>query len=409
MEVLEPEESRGQGMIIQSSNLSMSSGRVYSTYTQKTGSISAERSTISVNAGNMGQYAALINSAQADTQSDGTKSGSSSTGNDDENNTAISFSDILEDEATESMTQSMLGLRSGTTSNVSMVDYKETIEKIRMKCIDYLMLIFFGKDSKQYTDYSDQNSSQDTSPITYDSSSLASTTQLYDVYTVKQTMTETYSEFELTNFNVQGTVVNADGTEIPINLSVGMSRSFSQEMQTSVTMQQVTMLDPLVINLDTNIASLADQKFEFDLDQDGILDTISRLNSGSGYLAYDVNEDGTINDGSELFGTSSGDGFADLAVYDEDHNGWIDEADSIFDKLLIWSQDSEGNDQLFHLTEKGVGAICLSNTSTDFSLNSLKNNVTNGAIRSTGVFLYENGLCGTIQHVDIATTTEYTA
>ncbi len=39
-----------------------------------------------------------------------------------------------------------------------------------------------------------------------------------------------------------------------------------------------------------------------------------------------------INDGSELFGTSSGDGFKDLATYDEDENGWIDENDSIFSK-----------------------------------------------------------------------------
>ena len=42
--------------------------------------------------------------------------------------------------------------------------------------------------------------------------------------------------------------------------------------------------------------------------------------NGSGYLALDKNGDGTINDGSELFGTRNGDGFADLAQYDEDGN-----------------------------------------------------------------------------------------
>ena len=41
--------------------------------------------------------------------------------------------------------------------------------------------------------------------------------------------------------------------------------------------------------------------------------------------ALDINEDGKINDGKELFGTASGNGFGDLAAYDQDNNGWIDE------------------------------------------------------------------------------------
>ena len=62
---------------------------------------------------------------------------------------------------------------------------------------------------------------------------------------------------------------------------------------------------------------LSDQTFYFDLDADGKEEEISVLN-GSGYLALDKNGDGVINDGSELFGTKNGDGFADLARYDED-------------------------------------------------------------------------------------------
>ncbi|MFQ8776527.1 MAG: hypothetical protein ACLR78_02345 [Roseburia sp.] len=77
------------------------------------------------------------------------------------------------------------------------------------------------------------------------------------------------------------------------------------------------LCDPLVINLDSNIANVSDQKFYFDIDADGSDDSISMLNSGSGYLALDRNGDGIINDGSELFGTQSGNGFADLAAYDK--------------------------------------------------------------------------------------------
>ena len=88
---------------------------------------------------------------------------------------------------------------------------------------------------------------------------------------------------------------------------------------------------------------LSDQTFYFDLDADGEEEEISML-KGSGYLALDKNEDGIINDGSELFGTGNGDGFADLARYDEDGNGWIDENDSIWSKLKIWCKDENGND-----------------------------------------------------------------
>ena len=141
----------------------------------------------------------------------------------------------------------------------------------------------------------------------------------------------------------------------------------------------------------------------FDLDADGNEEEISMLESGSGYLAFDKNGDGIINDGSELFGTSNGNGFADLAQYDKDGNGWIDEADEIFDKLRIWVKDADGNDNLMSLSETGVGAIYLGSRDTDFSLNNLSDNHTNGVIRKTGMFLYENGQTGTMQQLDLAT------
>lgn len=48
-----------------------------------------------------------------------------------------------------------------------------------------------------------------------------------------------------------------------------------------------------------------------------------------------------------------------------------------------------------------MGAICLRNVSTDYSLKDTQNR-TDGIIRSTGVFLYETGEVGTVQHLDLA-------
>ena len=214
---------------------------------------------------------------------------------------------------------------------------------------------------------------------------------------VKQTI---QIEAEDTSFSTVGKVRTSDGREIDFNVNVGMSRRFQQSFQESLQMG-FTMCDPLVINLDTDIASLSDQTFYFDIDADGEMDEISQLGPGSAYLALDKNGDGKINDGSELFGTASGNGFADLAAYDEDGNGWIDENDAIWDKLKIWCKDEEGNDVLYRLADKGVGAICLQNAATDFTLKGQAGQ-TQGAIRNSGVFLYENGNVGTVQHVDVA-------
>ena len=208
-------------------------------------------------------------------------------------------------------------------------------------------------------------------------------------------------EAEDTAFTTKGTVRTSDGREISFNVNVGMSRRFQQYYQEEFQQASVDLCDPLVINLDTDVAELSDQTFYFDIDGDGELDEISQLGAGSGYLALDKNGDGIINDGNELFGTSSGNGFADLAKYDEDGNGWIDENDAIWDKLKIWCKDENGNDVLYRLADKGVGAICLQNVATDFALKGQEGQ-TKGAIRNTGVFLYENGNVGTVQHVDVA-------
>lgn len=211
-----------------------------------------------------------------------------------------------------------------------------------------------------------------------------------------------FEENETTSFATEGTVKTSDGREINFNVELSMSRSFTQYAAQQIDFGAPRLIDPLVINLDVPAADVQDQKFMFDLDADGHEEAISRLGPGSGFLALDKNGDGKINDGSELFGATNGNGFAELAKYDSDGNGWIDEADEIFDKLLIWSKDANGNDHLVGLGKAGVGAIYLGAQDTQFSMNN-RQNETNALIRQTGMFMYENGGVGTIQQVDFAT------
>lgn len=207
-------------------------------------------------------------------------------------------------------------------------------------------------------------------------------------------------ESESTTFASKGLVQTADGRNIDFNVEVSMSRAFMSQIDT-LEVQEYIKTDPLMINLDTNIGSVSDQKFFFDLDSDGDEEQISFAGKGSGFLALDKNGDGKINDGSELFGTSSGDGFKDLAAYDEDGNGWIDENDSVFSKLKVWTKDENGNDYLIDLKKADVGAIYLSNADTQFSLKDDENNL-NAEIKKTGIYLREStGAVGTLNHVDL--------
>lgn len=218
---------------------------------------------------------------------------------------------------------------------------------------------------------------------------------------IEYTRRETYRESEQSSFAASGVVTTADGRQINFAIALSMSRSYSEQSETRILFGSARQTqDPLTINFAGSAAQLTDQRFEFDLDADGDQESINFVSGGSGFLALDRNGDGQINDGSELFGTASGDGFADLAALDSDNNGWIDENDAAYEQLRVWTKDSSGNDQLATLKESDVGAIGLAHTATPFSLKD-ESNALQGEVRATGVFLHENGLAGTVQQIDL--------
>jgi hypothetical protein len=208
---------------------------------------------------------------------------------------------------------------------------------------------------------------------------------------------ERFEENECLDFSTTG-CVKTDSGDFDINVNFSMSRSFAIENRIDI----FNKFDPLVINLDGDIPSLSNDTFSFDLDNDGESDQISKLKSGNGFLAYDQNGDGTINQGSELFGTLTGDGFGELAAYDLDANNWIDENDTIFDKLQIWLQNEDTNEkELVGLGEVGIGAIFLGSESSEFTFKTQMNQ-TLGEMVSCGVYLNEDGTCGNISQIDFA-------
>ncbi|MBI5892604.1 MAG: hypothetical protein HZB79_02950 [Deltaproteobacteria bacterium] len=211
---------------------------------------------------------------------------------------------------------------------------------------------------------------------------------------------ESHYENEETSFSAKGIIKTKDGKEISFTLNLKMSREFASEENMNLRLGDAKKIDPLVINFDGNSAELTDMKFAFDLDADGNAENVSFVGSGSGFLALDINNDGKINDGRELFGPQTGDGFAELKQYDEDNNNWIDENDSIYNKLYIWTKDAQGIDSLSGLKEKGVEAIHLSSIGSSFDLTDSQNQL-NGQINTTGVYLTSDDNVKTLQQIDL--------
>ncbi len=211
-----------------------------------------------------------------------------------------------------------------------------------------------------------------------------------------------YTEMQSLNFQVQA-YIQSDSKEIAISLDVSLSRSFTQ--MANINIQDPGILkEPLVLSLDGTMPTLSSNTFSFDIDSDGEKYQVSKLSEGNGFLALDKNSNGIIDNGNELFGTKSGDGFADLSIYDDDKNGWIDENDAIFDKLRIW-QKTDSEDKLIGLGEVGIGAIFLGRTETPFSLKSDSNRGL-GEMLTSGMFVYEDGKAGVISQIDLVVNQE---
>ncbi|OWW23014.1 FG-GAP repeat domain-containing protein [Noviherbaspirillum denitrificans] len=210
---------------------------------------------------------------------------------------------------------------------------------------------------------------------------------------------EVREETELSTFQAQGIIRTSDGKEISLELDLSMYRSVREESSVSLRAGDAVRKDPLVINFDGTAAQLQERRFRFDIDGDGKTELVPLLAGNRGYLALDRNGNGKIDSGKELFG-ASGDGFAELAEFDSDGNGWIDDNDPVFAKLRVWMQDDKGGGTLETAKSHGVGALYLGRAQTPFALNGAENQSL-GEIRSTGIYLAENGKAGTLQQIDV--------
>ena len=210
---------------------------------------------------------------------------------------------------------------------------------------------------------------------------------------------ETQWRGEALNVALSGSIQTQDGRTIQYGLSLEMLHMSYSHREVSIR-AGAALTDPLVLNFQGPVALNGAERMDFDLNADGKKESLATLASDSAFLVLDRNHNGVIDDGRELFGAITGDGFAELAAFDEDGNGFIDEGDSIFSQLKLWRPDANGQGRLVDLVSQGVGAIGLLRAYGDFAL--VDHSAVEGLVRSTGVFFTEGGLVKNIQQIDLA-------
>lgn len=292
------------------------------------------------------------------------------------------------------------------TAKEALRDYRRSMEAIKppkaielnekevreISAIERLISMLLGKEFRFHEPYINE-----IQPSAYGGAIADIVGGAQWTHQVVDTSVEYYRESEVV-FEAGGKVTTVDGREIDIALHLSEKRSLS----ITIKSRQETWSkpkDPLVLQFNGAFPELSDKTMTFDIDFDGKEDQIHQLTAGSGFLVYDKNGDGRINDGSELFGTRTGDGFRELAAFDSDDNKWIDENDPIFSKLRIWMGDDEGNRKLIGLGQLGVGAIYVGHLDTYFEqMDDAYHKL--GAIQKSGIYLTEDGEVANIHHLD---------
>ncbi|MDR2081182.1 MAG: hypothetical protein LBP54_04775 [Campylobacteraceae bacterium] len=132
--------------------------------------------------------------------------------------------------------------------------------------------------------------------------------------------------------------------------------------------------DPLVLDLNGNsqisFVELDKSNVFFDLNADGIRKHTAWIDKDDGFIVYDENGNGKIDNINELFGNDTIDGFADLKNrIDSNGDGIIDASDEKFNDLKVWQDKNQDGmsqkDELFTLDELGITEIRTSNTLVD--------------------------------------------
>ncbi|TPI54082.1 type I secretion C-terminal target domain-containing protein, partial [Mesorhizobium sp. B3-1-3] len=165
--------------------------------------------------------------------------------------------------------------------------------------------------------------------------------------------------------------------------------------------------DPIILDLNHDGFAFSDisHGVQFDINGDGVKDQVAWNTSNDGILAMDLNHDGKIDDGTELFtpnfaGGHFASGSAALASLDSNHDGVIDHNDAAYSSLLIWKDaNANGISDAGELSSLAANGI----TSISTTSNAANGEIDGQTVTGTGSFHTADGTSG--NYVEVALDT----
>ena len=161
--------------------------------------------------------------------------------------------------------------------------------------------------------------------------------------------------------------------------------------------------DPLILDLDGDgfNVELKENGTNFDLDTNSFAEKIN-WTSKDGFLCLDLNGNGEVDNGGEVFGdntlladgTTARNGFEALAQYDSNGDGVIDANDEIFSQLKVWV-DADGNGESGEGELKSLAELGIESISLNYDLINGETG-TEAVIGNGAVFTYTDGTSGNI-------------
>ena len=200
------------------------------------------------------------------------------------------------------------------------------------------------------------------------------------------------------NYQVQG-VFNVNDQELSLDYNFALS---SEHVSYSkIEMSAAALKDPIIVQFGSQgLGNIKGQK-EFAINQDNTLDSLPIFSGDVGYLVYDKNQNQQADDGSELFGPKTGQGFAELAQLDSNNNGFIDVGDQQFEQLYLWQpSDDNQTEQWLSLKEANIQAISLSAISTSFDFYDQQGKV-QAQLRQSSFAISEDGFGRGVHQIDV--------
>lgn len=205
------------------------------------------------------------------------------------------------------------------------------------------------------------------------------------------TIFELSYRYQQVSANFSGAVELADGRAFSWSFDLQMQ---SEQLSMSIS-QTEPAKDPLVLSFDQTPFRYTGETHSFDFFANGETKQLPGLAASQYYLTFDRNQNQQIDNGAELFGPTTNQGYQELALLDDDQNGFIDENDASWSKLGVW----QPGEQLKSLSQMGVAAISTMSVSTSFGL--YDSDKLQAHIARSGIFLKGSGEVGLVQQVDL--------